>query len=62
MIVKMGPGDEPQPAFRCPSEGHLGDATYRLPQSLPTDPAALLTYLKAGKKWTNDPRPPRSAT
>jgi len=44
----------PQPNFTCPSEGHLGDATYRLLQSLPTDPAALLSYLKAGKKWTND--------
>jgi hypothetical protein len=39
--------------FRCPSEGHLGD-TYRLLQSLPTDPAALLNYLKAQKKYTND--------
>src|SRR6266581_1180475 len=43
-----------QPSFSCPSEGHLGDATYRLLQSLPTEPAALLNYLKAGKKWTND--------
>ena len=42
------------PNFTCPSEGHLGDATYRLLQSLPTEPAALLNYLKAGKKWTND--------
>jgi hypothetical protein len=54
-VERNPPGDEPQPAFRCPSEGHLGDATYRLLQSLPTNPAALLTYLKAGKKWTNDP-------
>lgn len=44
----------PQPDFTCPSEGHLGDATYRLLQSLPTSPTALLNYLKAGKKWTND--------
>jgi hypothetical protein len=47
-------GDAPQPNFTCPSEGHLGDATYRLLQSLPTSPIALLNYLKAGKKWTND--------
>jgi hypothetical protein len=40
--------------FTCPSEGHLGDATYRLMQSIPTDPQALLQYLQAGKKWTND--------
>jgi hypothetical protein len=44
----------PRPNFTCPSEGHLGDATYRLLQSLPTSPAALLNYLKSGKKWTND--------
>ncbi|MBO0831081.1 MAG: CU044_5270 family protein [Actinobacteria bacterium] len=47
-------GLEPKPNFTCPSEGHLGDATYRLMQSMPTDPGALLSYLKAGKKWTND--------
>lgn len=39
--------------FTCPSEGHLGD-TYRLLQSLPTSPAALLNYLKAQEKYTND--------
>ena len=44
----------PRPDFTCPSEGHLGDATYRLLQSLPTEPVALLSYLKAGRKWTND--------
>ncbi len=49
-VAKNGP----QPNFTCPSEGHLGDATYRLLQSLPTSPTALLNYLKAGKKWTND--------
>jgi hypothetical protein len=38
----------------CPTEGHLGDASYRLLQSLPTNQNALLNYLKAGKKWTND--------
>jgi hypothetical protein len=31
--------------FTCPSEGHLGDASYRLLQSLPTSPIALLNYL-----------------
>ena len=50
-------GNEPQPNFTCPSEGHLGDATYRLMQSMPTQPAALLAYLKAGQKWTNDDPP-----
>jgi len=43
-----------RPDFTCPSEGHLGDATYRLMQSMPTDTTALLGYLEAGKKWTND--------
>ena len=50
-------GNEPQPNFTCPSEGHLGDASYRLLQSIPTQPDALLAYLKAGKKWTNDDPP-----
>ena len=39
------------------AKGHLGDATYRLLQSIPTQPDALLAYLKAGKKWTNDDPP-----
>ena len=43
--------------FTCPSEGHLGDTTYRLLQSIPTQPDALLAYLTAGKKWTNDDPP-----
>ena len=47
----------PLPNFTCPSEGHLGDTTYRLLQSIPTQPDALLAYLKAGKKWTNDDPP-----
>ena len=50
-------GNEPRPNFTCPSEGHLGDATYRLMQSIPTQHDALLAYLKAGKKWTNDDPP-----
>jgi hypothetical protein len=45
------------PNFTCPSEGHLGDTTYRLLQSIPTQQHALLAYLKAGKKWTNDDPP-----
>jgi hypothetical protein len=45
------------PNFTCPSEGHLGDTTYRLLQSIPTQPDALLAYLTAGKKWTNDDPP-----
>jgi hypothetical protein len=56
-IVRNPPKGTPQPNFTCPSEGHLGDATYRLMQSMPTEPAALLEYLKAGKKWTNDDPP-----
>lgn len=47
----------PQPDLTCPSEGHLGDASYRLLQSVPTEPQALLAYLEAGKKWTNDDPP-----
>ena len=43
--------------FTCPSEGHLGDASYRLLQSIPTEPKALLAYLRAGKKFTNDDPP-----
>jgi hypothetical protein len=45
---------EPQLNITCPTEGHLGDASYRLLQSLPTNQNALLNYLKAGKKYTND--------
>src|SRR6476659_5120338 len=51
------PKGTPMPNFTCPSEGHLGDTTYRLLQSIPTQPDALLAYLKAGKKWTNDAPP-----
>ena len=51
------PKGTPQPNFTCPSEGHLGDTTYRLLQSIPTQQDALLAYLKAGKKWTNDDPP-----
>jgi hypothetical protein len=47
-------GNEPRPNFKCPSEGHLGDVTYRLMQAMPTGRAALLRYLRAGKRWTND--------
>ena len=51
------PKGTPMPNFTCPSEGHLGDTTYRLLQSIPTQPDALLAYLTAGKKWTNDDPP-----
>ena len=56
--VDRHPGaNEPQLNFTCPSQGHLGDTTYRLLQSIPTQPDALLAYLTAGKKWTNDDPP-----
>jgi hypothetical protein len=53
-VDRHPPKGTPMPNFSCPSEGHLGDTTYRLLQSIPTQPDALLAYLKAGKKWTND--------
>ena len=56
-VDRHPPKGTPLPNFTCPSEGHLGDATYRLLQSIPTQPDALLAYLKAGKKWTNDDPP-----
>jgi hypothetical protein len=56
-VDRHPPKGTPQPNFTCPSEGHLGDASYRLLQSIPTQPDALLAYLKAGKKWTNDDPP-----
>jgi len=45
------------PNITCPSEGHPGDTTYRLLQSIPTEPKALLAYLEAAKKFTNDDPP-----
>jgi hypothetical protein len=56
-VDRHPPKGTPQPDFTCPSEGHLGDGTYRLLQSIPTQPDALLAYLKAGKQWTNDDPP-----
>ncbi|MGH3126222.1 MAG: CU044_5270 family protein, partial [Streptosporangiaceae bacterium] len=56
-VDRHPPTGTPMPNFTCPSEGHLGDTTYRLLQSIPTQPDALLAYLKAGKKWTNDDPP-----
>lgn len=56
-IDRHPPKGTPQLNFTCPSEGHLGDASYRLLQSIPTQPGALLAYLTAGKKWTNDDPP-----
>ena len=47
------PSDWNNYAFRCPSEGHLGE-TYRLLQSLPTNPTTLPNYLKSQKIYTND--------
>ena len=41
-------------SFRCPSQGHLTDVSYRLLQSLPTNPSALLNWLKSQEKYTND--------
>lgn len=52
--VDRSPQSRPRPDFTCPSEGNLGDPTYRLLQSLPTKPAALLKVLDAAKKVTND--------
>jgi len=56
-VDRHPPQGTPMPNVTCPSEGHLGDTTYRLLQSIPTQPDALLAYLKAGKKWTNDDPP-----
>ena len=56
-VDRHPPKGTPMPDFTCPSEGHLGDTTYRLLQSIPTQPDALLAYLTAGKKWTNDDPP-----
>ena len=47
------PSDWNNYAFRCPSEGHLGEI-YRLLQSLPTNPTTLPNYLKSQKIYTND--------
>ena len=56
-VDRQPPKGTPQLTSRWPSEGHLGDTTYRLLQSIPTEPDALLAYLKAGKKWTSDDPP-----
>jgi hypothetical protein len=48
------PSDWNNYGFRCPSEGHLSDVSYRLLQSLPTNPNALLNWLKSQAKYTND--------
>jgi hypothetical protein len=56
-VDRHPPKGTPMPNFSCPSEGNLGDTTYRLLQSIPTQPDALLAYLTAGKKWTNDDPP-----
>jgi hypothetical protein len=42
--------------FKCPSIGSLNVATYRLLQSLPTDPHALLAMIyKAGRGYGLSP-------
>jgi hypothetical protein len=56
-IDRHPPKGTPQLNFTCPSRGHLGDASYRLLQSIPTQQGALAAYLTAGKKWTNDDPP-----
>ena len=56
-VDRHPPKGTPTPDFTCPSKGHLGDTTYRLLQSIPTQPDALLAYLEAGQKWTNDDPP-----
>jgi hypothetical protein len=56
-VASTPKGTFPQLNITCPSEGHLGDPTYRLLQSIPTQPDALRAYLKAGKTWTNDDLP-----
>ena len=55
--VKVIPPLPKSQQLTCPSEGHPGDATYRLLQSIPTEPKALLAYLEAAKKFTNDDPP-----
>jgi hypothetical protein len=54
---KAGRWSISQPNITCPSEGNPGDTTYRLLQSIPTEPKALLAYLIAAKKFTNDDPP-----
>ena len=56
-IDRHPPKGTPQLNFTCPSKGHLGHASYRLLQAIPTQPGALAAYLTAGKKWTNDDPP-----
>ena len=56
-VDRHPPKGTPMPDFTCPSRGHLGDTTYRLLQSIPIQRDALLAYLEAGKKWTNDDPP-----
>jgi len=55
--VKVIPPLPKSQQLTCPSEGRPGDTTYRLLQSIPTEPKALLAYLIAAKKFTNDDPP-----
>ena len=54
----VGPGDTPlndnPPNSRCHNKGSLGNPTYRLLQSLPTDPRALLNLIYARTKGQYD--------
>jgi len=54
VVYPSKPSDWKYYSFRCPSEGHLYGPSYRLLQSLPTNPNALLNWLKSQKKYTND--------
>ena len=47
-------GPSPQDNFTCPWEGNLVGPTYRLLQSLPTNPNTLLKYLRRHGKKVND--------
>lgn len=48
------PSDWKGYTFRCPSKGSVASPTYRLLQSLPTNPSALLNWLRSQQKYTND--------
>jgi hypothetical protein len=39
---------------KCPTKGNIGDPTYRFLQSMPTQPGALLAFLRAGLEGTNE--------
>jgi hypothetical protein len=47
VALPVAPTPTPAPATRCPNRGYLDEPTYRLLQSLPTSPAALLDRIHA---------------